>query len=284
VYASFDRYDLLNRLVDALASDPRIGGVWLEGSLARGDADHYSDVDLHAYVPYNSEEESCLAQVQDSLPDLLSSAGRIVYLRTLPGTSLTTGVMEDGSRFDFLLETEEDLKRPRRAVKVLHDPGGELWTRLRFTDNQEEIDGSRVEAAVREFWRCLGLLPVVVGRGELIVAFQGHALMVGLGSDILLASRGVPPPSEAKRLNPYLDAEDRAALEEALPAEPTLRAIAGAQLRLAMRVSKRGRDAAADFAFEYPKELERAVMGYVSGELRRFGFSDLLPNVNLHIL
>ena len=41
---------LLERIVTLFSSDPRFPAGWLEGSLADGSADSYSDIDLHLYV------------------------------------------------------------------------------------------------------------------------------------------------------------------------------------------------------------------------------------------
>lgn len=272
-----DQYDVLNRLVDALRAEARIEAIWLEGSLARGDADRYSDVDLHAYVPFD-HEDSTLARLLSQLPGLLSQAGRIVYLRTLPGTAITTGVLADGSRFDIVLETEEDLKRPRRAFKVIYDLKGEIWSRLRFEDSPPPVKADRVESVLQDFWRCLGLLPAVVARGERIAAFQGHAVMLSYAAEIALAADGVPRTFGGKRLNPYLNPADRDALESVLPESASFREIASAQLRMARIVAERGRVCSKRLGFVYPVELEEAMMRFVSQELARFGLSDVVES------
>ncbi|MBW3625907.1 MAG: aminoglycoside 6-adenylyltransferase [Armatimonadetes bacterium] len=272
---SLELYEFLNRLVDALRSDKRIEAIWLEGSLARGDADPYSDVDLHAYVPFRPEERDGIAQLRADLPDLLSSAGRVAYLRALDGR-ITTGMMADGKRFDVALETEEDLKRPRPAVKILYDRTHDLYSRLRMAEGPPSGLEDQVAGAIQEFWRCIALLPTVLARGELLVAFQGHAVILGLAAEVALGAEGRFRSAGAKRLNSFLLPEDRAVLEDSLPPEPTLEAITAAQVRLARWMTQRGRECAGRLEFAYPEELEAAAMRYLSEELTRFGLADLL--------
>ena len=44
------RDDLLVRIVGALHRDPRVRSAWLSGSFGRGEADAWSDFDLHVAV------------------------------------------------------------------------------------------------------------------------------------------------------------------------------------------------------------------------------------------
>jgi predicted nucleotidyltransferase len=48
---------LLNRIVDLLSADRRVGAAWLSGSFGRGEADEWSDLDLHVAVEDTSLRE-----------------------------------------------------------------------------------------------------------------------------------------------------------------------------------------------------------------------------------
>lgn len=269
---SAEQYEFLNRLVGALSGDEHIEAIWLEGSLARGDADCYSDVDLHAYVPFNGEEP--ISRLQADLPTILSAAGQVRFLRTFPHTTITTGVMDDGARFDVVLETEEDLRRPRKHLKILYDRSGGLWERLRTEEGPPPVDPDRVAFLLDEFWRCVGLLPIVMARGELIAAHQGHMFMINIVAEIALAADGIPRTWGAKRLNPYLKPSDRLEMEEMLPAAPDFFALAEGVIRMAQFVARRGRECAAQHGIPYPEEWERSTLRNLKRELNRFG-SDL---------
>lgn len=259
---------LLGRLVEALRADDRISAIWAEGSMARGEADRYSDIDLHALA----EGEGAPAVIAD-LPAILAAAGTVVLLRTVPGTTITTGVMDDGLRFDVVLESAQDLKRLRGAFQALYErrPGdlAELTKRTQPVAPQAE----RVTLAVAEFWRCIGLLPAVLGRGELLVACQGHGLMVGMAAEIVMASEGKARQTGAKRLNQLLPDGVREQLEAAIPAGAGAQAIATAQHRLARIVAEHGRHCAQRYGFAYPEDLERAVLTYTAAELTLLGIT-----------
>lgn len=49
------REGLLKNAVTDLRSDPDVVGIYLSGSLAKGNADHYSDIDLHVIVTSESK-------------------------------------------------------------------------------------------------------------------------------------------------------------------------------------------------------------------------------------
>ncbi|MBP2018305.1 putative nucleotidyltransferase [Symbiobacterium terraclitae] len=263
------------RLWTALAKDSRITGIWLEGSLARGDADRYSDIDLHALVRPDLAPDA-VSQLMKELPRILEAAGKVVFLRPGPG-NISTGMLEDGTRFDVVLETDADLQRPRGAFRILFErQEGAPEARgglggLRRSDALPAPNPTRVASQVTEFWRCLSLLPAVLGRGELVVATQGHALMLGIAGEILMASVGKVRQTGAKRLNVYLPADLRQALEEAIPSGATAQALAAAQLRLARLVQGAGRRCAERYSFAYPEEFEAAVLRYVEDELLRLG-------------
>lgn len=257
------------RLWTALAKDSRITGIWLEGSLARGDADRYSDIDLHGLVQAGLAPEA-VSQLMRELPRLLEAAGKVVFLRPGPG-NISTGMLDDGTRFDVVLETGADLARPRGAFRVLFERHDGALGALRQSETQAAPNPARVAWQVNEFWRCLSLLPAVLGRGELVIATQGHALMLGIAGEILMASEGKVRQTGAKRLNNYLPAELQQALEEAIPTGASAQDLASAQLRLARLVRDAGRRCAERYSFAYPEEFEAAVLRYVEGELQRLG-------------
>jgi len=51
------RGELLDRAIAILSTDSRFSAGWLEGSLADGSADSYSDIDLHLCVVEKSWDE-----------------------------------------------------------------------------------------------------------------------------------------------------------------------------------------------------------------------------------
>ena len=70
------RDDLLVRIVGVLDADMRVGSAWLSGSFGRGEADAWSDFDLHVAV-----EDDELAGFWAARHDLYAQVGRPVLVQ-----------------------------------------------------------------------------------------------------------------------------------------------------------------------------------------------------------
>ena len=110
---------LLARLVDVAKADPRIAAVWLQGSLATGENDAYSDVD--AYIA-----------VDDTVFDVVFAEREALLTKlfrpfawcdaTTPGLAAVHALSENGVKLDLFYEAESAVgKQKRPAVQVLFD-------------------------------------------------------------------------------------------------------------------------------------------------------------------
>lgn len=113
------REALVERLIEVAKADPRIVAVWLQGSLARGDHDAYSDVDAYfavedgAFDAVWAERESLLGKV--ARPFAWSDA-------TTPGLKAVHALLEGGIKLDLFFEPASKLEQQKRpAVYVLYD-------------------------------------------------------------------------------------------------------------------------------------------------------------------
>ena len=87
---------VLVRLLDAVEADPRIRALRLRGSVARGTADAYSDLDTRIWVS-DDEYEACLAD----LPTLVRSIGPILdILFETPGSPYLFAQFADGVQLE----------------------------------------------------------------------------------------------------------------------------------------------------------------------------------------
>ena len=113
------------------------------------------------------------------------------------------------------------------------------------------------------------MLPVVVGRNELIAGVQGVIIEIGLLVDMLIVGNGRQKDRGVKAINHLLPAEARIEIEEALHL-PVLDAaqLAAVNLRLAALMGRHGPILCARWGVDYPQALEDAALGYVLEELR----------------
>jgi hypothetical protein len=102
---------------------------------------------------------------------------------------------------------------------------------------------------------------------------------VNILTDVIISGYGIPRDSGVKRLNPFLPEALRAEIEQALSFDGlTNSGLAQANQALARIMQEQGRKIAARHGFEYPAELEKAVMDYVARELAAMGMDSVLQS------
>jgi len=256
--------EALERLPSLLLQDPRITSAWLEGSFGRGEEDRYSDIDLHVH---SSEISSLL----DFAQELLAKISKPVLLKELFAGKLAYSLLESGVRVDIVLHAELPETLPSRSCRVLVDTTGRLEKIIKEAPvpppTKDELRGKLLE-----FWRCIAMLPVVLGRGENIVAVQGLVMEAAGAAELLALGHSGTRVAGMKRLNSYLPPGAQKKLEEALTL-PDLSAqtLANAHLSIAALVASEGRGLAEKFGFDYPVEIEKAALSYVHRELALLG-------------
>ena len=116
----------LARLAEA---DSRIEALWLQGSLAAGGADPYSDIDAYLAVR-DADYDAVWAEREDLLGRL---GGPLAWSdATAPGLMAVHALTPGGVRLDLFFEKASSVDAtPRPAVKVLVDKAG-VVARLRL--------------------------------------------------------------------------------------------------------------------------------------------------------
>ncbi|MFO7632247.1 MAG: nucleotidyltransferase domain-containing protein, partial [Caldilinea sp.] len=254
--------EFLRDLQTKLAADPQVRAAWLAGSFGRGNADRYSDVDLHLLL-------SDAAAFRTGAREWLEALRPLVLYKVLFDGQMINALTDAGLRIDVWLHDEAQTLDPAR-VKVLIDRSGEI--RLDATpetaqDRAQLADG--LLAQIEEFWRCIALLPTVIGRRELLIAFNGLNVELNIVADILMTGYGRPRDRGVKVLNAYLGDERRNEIEAALQLQGlNTESLVMAHTALAGVIREHGPILAARHGFTYPLVLEEAVLRYVAQELQ----------------
>lgn len=258
------QHEFLADLQQTLAADPRIQAAWLAGSFGRGNADRYSDIDLHLLVD-NASDFCAGARAW------LEALRPLVLYKVIFDGQMINALTDAGLRIDLWLHANA----PMHALdpvshRVLIDRTGVL--RLE-TPSSSPPDPAQVAATmlaqIEEFWRCIALLPTVIGRRELLVAFTGLNVELAIATELLLAGYGRTRERGVKVLNSYLGDERRAELEAALQLQGLhAESLVMAHMALAGVIRAQGPLLAAQHNFTYPQELEDAVLRYVASELQ----------------
>ena len=257
---------LIARAVAVLKTDPRMLAAWLVGSFAVGEADPFSDVDLHCLV-----EDDSFAAVRADWQDLVREVAPMVLVRPFrDGDIGGTCITRDWLHLDLVLHQRSALDpMPVEGMAPLFDKTNELLP-TGPTPRRAVVSTPYFPAeTVDWFFYMLGSLPVVVGRDEPAWAMNG---VIVLCDDCLVplmfAERGVRKVGGNKRLNPFLSVEQRQVLLDLPPLAPTVDSVIEAEIAIAREFIPRGRALALTTSSPWPQELEDATVGHFE---RSFG-------------
>jgi predicted nucleotidyltransferase len=210
--------ELAERLGRLLKRDARVLALFVEGSLARGDADAFSDLDL-ILVGQPEHRDSLAALCRG----YLEQCQAVVYWKADDGApGHLHGITADWARCDFRILSPAALKLRGRAGLAV------IWDRARIGESLAAAGADaerplRVAAIVDEFIRLLGLLHVVLGRQEILLGVRHAGLLRDQLTALLLEADGAPGGGAALRLDSYLSESSRHTLA-ALPAVSATRA------------------------------------------------------------
>ena len=213
------QHELVERVRSDLATDERVRGLWLTGSLATGDDDSFSDVDMLVVV-----REPDLAGYLDGWP-AFAAAYRPLLARRLAPAPVFNHVLDGWLRWDVVVGVPGDLANlDAGSVTELFNHDGLTPS----SPSHRGADPDVVREMTQEFLRVLGLLPVVLGRDELVTAVSGAGLLRQMLTTLLRYRAEGDRLSGALHLRRVLTPGEHAALE----ALPPVYAERGAVVRL----------------------------------------------------
>lgn len=261
--------EYLQTLTQKLQAEAAIRAAWLEGSFGRGQADRYSDLDIHLLLMpeqverFRTGAEAWLNEIRPLVLYKLMFDGRMINALTV-----------DGLRLDIWLHNDASKSiDPAKARVLLAQPDALSFDAAAPAADPAAV-AARLEGLIQEFWRCISLLPAGVGRSELIIGVFGLGIEINLLTDILLSGYGIVRDRGVKHLNNYLPGDSRQQLEAALSMNGlTTAEMAKAHLALAHIMQQVGPDIAHRHGFAYPAALETAVLDYVHAELTPLGLN-----------
>ena len=252
---------VIERARTVLPDDERILAVYLVGSYGTGEADRFSDVDVHLVVTDES-----LDWFEQSWTEVMRSiTAPTVLTDRVPGLVGGLGITSDWLHVDLFCHPLGSFDRLQYdGVRVLFDRDGAL-----FPDGDIARRGGRAgtpywpQGPVNLFFYFLGNLVTVLGRDERIVGNQGISVVRDQLIALMLAERGVRRTGGAKRLNAYLSDEQRATLE-AIPAAGTEPAdIIAANQYMCREFIRRGSALAEQTGEQWPTEFVDATLAHL---------------------
>lgn len=295
---------LLRTLVPGLVSLDQTRAVWLTGSLARGDADRWSSVDLHllwgqdhpgqtgqarpSLVVRNSIEETLgkenilFEQVSDS-----ETGGSLqgICLGTQSEVDTLYELGPAGVLFElsWALSTKcAEIAVPDGAIHLLYSSGQLAGGHQTAPDKRRPAVGpadvDTIDRQLRQFWLLLARLPAVVGRHEQLAA---HLLLAEIGAlliDLVVLLNGGSRPKARARINQYLGLAQLEAFEKSLELRKTGRRREegtranwiGQAVALVVLYRWYAPQLAEKYSLNYPRLAEDSVLAYLNVELKNW--------------
>jgi len=256
-----DRNELSRRITATLRADGRIRAAWLTGSLGRGDADRYSDVDVLAAV--TEPDRTGLVEHWPAITDAIAPTVHVQWL----GSTVVNHITADWLRFDVSFVDPDRLgERSADGLRPLFDPAG-LTGRFGPPAADPGPDAATVARLTREFLRVLGLLPVVLGRSDHVVGASGAGLARTLLIQLMVAETGRADPGGALRLGAVLPAHRLAELAALPPIVATRDAVLAAHLACARLFLPLARTLADRSGAPWPADMLAALRRHLDREL-----------------
>ncbi len=174
---SIRRGQTIEKAAKTFSSDVRFRAGWLEGSLADGSADSFSDIDLYLCVA-----EDAWDQVWPKRREIIERIAPILAAADVMGVFGIGCLLEGPVKLDVFFERESMLaSKPRIAVKPLWGPE-EIFARLRIGDDLgDDAIARALEYTVMGFLQG-GTWPVrMLARGQRHTFLYGGMIVIETG-------------------------------------------------------------------------------------------------------
>lgn len=258
--------ETLNLLAAACGDDQRVRAAWLKGSFARGEADEWSDIDLHLLIRDQARFDPIT---------WLDTKVALVLADEVPGLSTTCiGITPDWVHIDLTTHSSvEDLATPAARMTLL-DPD-----RL-IPETEEAV---RIESGPQLKIRNAQVFLYLMGNS--IAAYrrddyiEHSRIVVALRDDHLLAllvAENGHGRATGKRLGRLLTAEQHAALAAVPPIGLDGHSLLHAQAAISHEYLQRGKRLAASQQLDWPAPLEQATVQLWRRELAELPDHDAL--------
>lgn len=253
-----------------LPNCPGVRAVWVGGSLARGEGDQFSDVDLNCLVSNDSLEfwRREWSAVVSRLVGPLTMA-RTINDSVIGGFSLTS----DWEHVDLILHPRETFVRPVDC-HTLYDPD----RLIDAAPSPAQSDNLMNAGDMSEFFFYLaGSFATLIGRSELVLAQNAVISLRQWLVQLMFAENGQRPAGGARRLNSFLTAEQRQDLEKVGGALGSTEDVAAAAAMVFYNFSDRAKHVAEADGSTFPEPMRELTERHLRRTLGRMWPSPDLP-------
>ena len=250
---------LFERAQSVAHADERVRALWLSGSLARGDADAASDLDLLITVRDESRDEFARGW-----RDWLAKITPTVIARPLPFLPGSFYAVTPGrERIDLVVEPVSGLATTLFRVRHLVFDRDGLAGRVPAPQPAAGPSPERIAYLIEEFFRDYGMFDVVATRRDLLLGNEATHLLRGLLYQLFCEANAPLPQTGVKQWSAKLTPEQRALLEGLPTGGADFEAMAAANAAVGRAFVEQARKIAARHAVTWPAELEAATLNHL---------------------
>ena len=249
---------IIKRAQEVLQEDPRVQAAWLAGSYARGNADVYSDVDIHCLISDDHAD-----WFRDHWAETAAAIMPVLMCQSIPGVAGGLVLSPTWEHLDLIFNPISRF-RPETLTEFtpLFDRAGQL------PKPHAPRQPAKAKTLTREhidlYFYIIGNLVVTLGRGEYLVALSGvTAVRDSFLVPVMVEDTGRKRAGGAKRLNPFLGPEHRQFLEQLPPTAADPESICTSIALMAHEYSRLAKPLAARLGIEWPTDLERATADHL---------------------
>jgi predicted nucleotidyltransferase len=253
---------LIEAITRAVEAEPRIESAWLAGSLASGEGDAWSDVDMLAVA-----DEAALSDLVHACRANLDAIAPTLHVMTLHGR-IVSAVTADWARFDITFVPPDGLQRrdPASVTSLFARAGSAVPNGAPAAP--QAPTAADIEALVREFLRVLGLTAVGVGRDDCVLLVDGAVLLRSMAIDLMLGENGRARTERGvKRVSQMLTPEQRAAIAALPPLAATRESALASVAALAQLFLPRARALTERLGAPWPAAFEAGTRAYLERAL-----------------
>lgn len=249
-------HELLARVIDVAEPDPRIRGLWLSGSLARGTADAGSDLDLVLAIADDAFDDFV-----DGWRHWLDMITPTLVANAIPGSNLVFySLTENICRIDGVVEPVSRVpESPHRTRVPVIDRDG-LDARVPDPIQLPGADRKKITKIIEEFWRIQAIFPAMINdRRDLYCAREGVHTASRVLYDLFVECNQPLPPMGAKQFRARLTPEQYDLLLDIPAYCGDRRDLIAADLAVCAAMNGAGRAAAEAAGAVYPERIAAAV-------------------------
>lgn len=170
---------LIEKIKIALEDDSRVLAAWLEGSIARGEDDDFSDIDL--WISVKDKQFSSFIEEREQFAAKLGTVVSVLYPKTLDQPDEIDSfkiLLED---YPTSLSVDVDVQKESRKLRFtkdssaeelyeLFDRGGVIKFKPFNPQEVEEYVQELFEDTITRFWHMLPKIMVLLERNDLLEA------------------------------------------------------------------------------------------------------------------